>query len=92
MAILRRFPKKTPQNEPKLLKKSTLPMSQKSRHRKWVNDVGDLNTCTENQDIMSKKNVKRVMTPDLMGLAVGGGRFECFVHYSKLQNVYFLPK
>ena len=47
-------------------------MSQKSRHRKWVNDVGDLNTCTENPDIMSKKNVKRVMTPDLMGLAVGG--------------------
>ena len=48
-------------------------MSQKSRHRKWVNDVGDLNTCTENPDIMSKKNVKRFMTPDLMGLAVEGG-------------------
>jgi len=47
-------------------------MSQKSRHRKWVNDVGDLNTCTENPDIMSKKNVKRVMTPDRMGLVVEG--------------------
>ena len=69
-------------------------MSQKSRHRKWVNDVGDLNTCTENPDIMSKKNVKRVMTPDLMGLAVEEGKVhvEFFVHYSKLQNVYFLPK
>ena len=47
-------------------------MSQKLRYRKWANSVGDLNTCTENPDIMSKKNVKRVMTPDLMGLAVGG--------------------
>ena len=34
------------------------------------------------------------MTPDLMGLAVGGGggvggkvHVECFVHYSKMQNV-----
>ena len=34
------------------------------------------------------------MTPDLMGLAVEGGKvhIEFFVHYSKLQNVYFLPK
>ena len=47
-------------------------MSQKLRYRKWANSVGDLNTCTENPDKMSKKNVKRVMTPDLMGLAVGG--------------------
>ena len=69
-------------------------MSQKSRHRKWVNDVGDLNTCTENPDIMSKKNVKRFTTPYLMVLAVEGGKVhvEFFVHYSKLQNVYFLPK
>ena len=69
-------------------------MSQKSRHRKWVNDVGDLNTCTENPDIMSKKNVKRLMTPDRMGLVVEGDKVhvEFFVHYSKLQNVYFLPK
>ena len=69
-------------------------MSQKSRHRKWVNNVGDLNTCTENPDIMSKKNVNTVMTSDLIGLAVEGGKVhvEFFVHYSKLQNVYFLPK
>ena len=46
---------------PKLQKKSILPMCQKSRHRKWANSVGDLNTCTENSDIMSEKNVKRVI-------------------------------
>ena len=69
-------------------------MSQKLHHRKWVNSVGDLNTWTENPDIMSLKNVKSVMTPDLMRLAVEGGKVhvEFFVHYSKLQNVYFLPK
>ena len=44
-------------------------MSQKSCHRKWVNNIGDLNTCIENPNIMYKKNVKRIMTPDLMGLA-----------------------
>ena len=72
MAILRRFPKKNAPKWAEIAQKSILPMSQKSRYRKWANSVGDLNTCTENPDKMSKRNVKRVMTPNLMGLAVGG--------------------
>ena len=34
------------------------------------------------------------MIPDLMGLAVEGGKVnvEFFVHYSKLQNVYFFSE
>ena len=57
----------------KIAQKSTLSMFQKSRHRKWVNNVGDLNTCIENPNIMYKKNVKGIMTPDLMGLDVEVG-------------------
>ena len=58
----------------KIAQKSTLSMFQKSRHRKWVNNVGDLSSCIENPNIMYKKNVKSIMTPDLMGLAVEVGR------------------
>ena len=64
-------------------------MSQKSRHRKWANSVGDLNTCTENPDIMSKK-CKKSYDPRPYGFGcrgVGGKvHVEFFVHYSKLQN------
>ena len=54
-------------------------MSQKSCHRKWVNNVGDLNTCIENPNIMYKKNVKGIMTPELMGLDVEVGAVKVHV-------------
>jgi len=54
-------------------------MSQKSRHRKWVNNIGDLSTCVENPNMMYKKNVKIIMTPDLMGLTVEVGAVKVHV-------------
>ena len=63
----------------KSAQKSTLSMFQKSRHRKWINNVGDLGSCIENPNIMYKKNVKSIMTPDLMGLACGGGAVKVHV-------------
>ena len=59
-------------------------MFQKSRHRKWVNNVGDLSSCIENPNIMYKKNVKSIMTPDLMGLAVEVGRLRFMLHTSPI--------
>ena len=64
--------KTTTKNEQKLPKKAQ-PMSQKSRHWKWINNVGDLNACIENPNVLYKKNVKIIMTPDLRGLAVEVG-------------------
>ena len=74
----------------KIAQKSTLSMFQKSRHRKWVNNVGDLSSCIENPNIMYKKNVKSIMTPDLMGLAVEVGRLRFMLHkYQLLQITNF---
>ena len=71
----------------KIAKKSTLCMFQKSRHRKWVNNVGDLSSCIENPNIMYKKNVKSIMTPDLMGLAVEVGRLRFMLDKRQLLQI-----
>ena len=71
----------------KIAQKSTLSMFQKSRHRKWVNNVGDLSSCIENPNIMYKKNVKSIMTPDLMGLAVEVGRLRFMLDKRQLLQI-----
>ena len=76
--------KNNTQKGAKIAQKSTLSMFQKSRHRKWVNNVGDLSSCIENPNIMYKKNVKSIMTPDLMGLAVEVGRLRFMLHTSPI--------
>ena len=74
----------------KIAQKSTLSMFQKSRHWKWLNNISDLNTCIENPNIMYKKNVKGIMTPDLMGLDVEVGRLRFMLHkYQLLQITNF---
>ena len=75
------------QKEAKIAQKSTLSMFQKSRHRKWVNNVGDLSSCIENPNIMYKKNVKSIMTPDLMGLAVEVGRLRFMLDKRQLLQI-----
>ena len=71
----------------KIAQKSILSMFQKSRHRKWVNNVGDLSSCIENPNIMYKKNVKSIMTPDLMGLAVEVGRLRFMLDKRQLLQI-----
>ena len=73
----------------KIAQKSTLSMFQKSRHRKWVNNVGDLSSCIENPNIIYKTNVKvkRIMTPDLMGLAVEVGRLRFMLDKCQLLQI-----
>ena len=71
----------------KIAQKSTLSMFQKSRHRKWVNNVGDLSSCIENPNIMYKKNIKSIMTPDLMGLAVEVGRLRFMLDKCQLLQI-----
>ena len=71
----------------KIAQKSILSMFQKSRHRKWVNNVGDLSSCIENPNIMYKKNVKSIMTPDLMGLAVEVGRLRLMLDKCQLLQI-----
>ena len=72
----------------KIAQKSTLSMFQKSRHRKWVNNVGDLSSCIENPNIMYKKNVKSIMTPGLMGLDVEVGRLRFMLHKLSIVTNY----
>ena len=84
------LPKNKTQKGAKIAHNITLSMFQKSRHRKWVNNVGDLNTCIENTNVMYKKNVKGIMTPDLMGLDVEVGRLRFMLHkYQLLQITKF---
>ena len=79
--------------------KSILPMSQKSRRRKWVNSVGRLNTRTENPDFENEqaqrwaagdhsgRKYTEKYDPRPYGFGWGGGDwglFWIFVHYSKL--------
>ena len=93
VAILKTcYQKNKTQKGAKIAHKSTLSMFQKSHHRKWVNNVGDLSSCIENPNIMYKKNVKSIITPDLMGLAVEVGRLRFLLDKCQLlQIMNFAP-
>ena len=82
----RRFSLKNTPKIVKIVQKSILPMSQKSRDRKWVNKVGDLKSCIGKLKRMDKKMQKEKWPQVLQFLLWRGGLSLCNTLYIYIYN------